>query len=139
MELVRWLHRDRFDPRKNRFTRVAFRNSGNDGGISVSECACIHRLSSARGNEICEHARTRYLDRGSRTVSDPPIYWRFDTSILPRSSVVTLDPTNDDPCHSNITGISDDECSVLLQSHGLSDFLICDGANPRMLLRSDLP
>ena len=139
MEVVRWLHRDRFDQRQNRFNRVAFRNSGIDGGISVSECDCVHRIGYATGSEICEHAREAYLKRGIRAVSDPPIYWKFDSSILPEGNQITPDPTDFDPCHSNITGVSDDACSALLKSKSLSDFMICDENGPRALLRSDLP
>ena len=139
MEVVRWLHRNRFDPRKNRFDRVAFRNSGNGGGVSISECDCVYKLGYAAGSEICEHAREAYLKRGIRAVSDPPIYWKFDTSCLPDGSLIIPDPTGYDPCHSNIMHISDDDCSSLLKSKTLSDFRICGENGPRELLRSDLP
>lgn len=138
MEVVRWLHRDRFNADKNRFTRVAFRNSANNGGLSVSECQCIYSLGYSSGADICEHANACYLSKGAKTVSDPPIYWKFDVSILPSSRVVTPMPTNDDPCHYNITNVDDDALNDIFKARNLPDFLICDEGGPRSLRIEDL-
>lgn len=90
------------------------------------------------GGEVCEHARVCYLDKGKGPVSDPPIFWKFDASILPQPNAQTPMPTKCDPCHYNIAGMLDEDLSELFKSSSLSDFSICDGEGHRPLRRDDL-
>ena len=110
MEIIRLLHILHYDVRKKRFTSPAFRNSSN--GISIIDEQCIRDLGSA----TCEHIINYY----SSIASEPPIFWRFSTDILPTPhSIVSEVSTTGDVCHYNIQGLSNKQARDFFIEHSL--------------------
>ena len=134
MEYIRFLHVRHFDnhPKQNRFKSLAFRNS-TGGGASVVQRACI----DATNITICDHIRRYY---SPAIAGEPPIFWIFDESILTAGHRLEQERSDTgDDCHYNIHGVSDAHYKKILKSKRLEDFLICDGAQARQLVRGDLP
>ncbi len=102
MDLVRILHPDEYEPKKNRFRSSAFEPFVELGDISVFEedCAVAASLS------LCRHAEKFYP---SQTTPAPrPFYlWRFSDSLLPLGSVLKQKQSESgDNCHYNISGLT---------------------------------
>src|ERR1700736_1929011 len=132
MEYARLLHPNKFDARINRFTSVAFKNSSGNSGVSVIDCECVR----ATGSEICDHARAYYASQ----TGEPPIYWKFDDSILPATyRIAKKTSPSGDICHRNIHDVPDGVLRDIFVRRSLSDFLICAAGGSRPLMRSDLP
>jgi hypothetical protein len=133
MDAIRLLHRRHYDYRRRRFTSVAFKNSGENPGISIIDCDCILNNS----NSICSHIRKFY----QRTAGEPPIYWRFNTELLPNK--IELEQENSasgDECHYNIRGLSDREARKFFKSYNqkLNLFKTCKNGNSVELEEEDL-
>ena len=121
MDAIRVLHKSHYDPHRNRFISLAFKNTGADPGISIVSAECI--LWSQR--PICGHIRQYY---GSLT-SDPPIFWRFSTDVLPDHHLLEQEESSTgDVCHYNIKGITDKEARRVFKSVWCdpANFSICD-------------
>lgn len=119
MKLIRILNAIHYDPRKQRFTSLAFKNS-TDGGISVVHKECI----VAQEQTACQHIERFYPPP---TSSQPAIFWEFDEAILPSGYRIEqqTSPTGD-ICHHNLLGLTDKAARDLLIQHRLDEFQICD-------------
>lgn len=120
MDAIRLLHRRHYDYRRKRFTSVAFKNTGENPGISIIDCGCI--LNS--NGSICSHIREYY----QKTAGEPPIYWRFNTEILPPDiELVQEDSPSGDRCHYNIRGLTDKNARKFFKKYNfdLSLFKTC--------------
>ena len=100
MEVVRLIRISEWIEKEQRFGSPGFSVSNSDGGISVIKCSCV----AERNAPICKHIRDFYQ---KSTTGDPPVYWKFDTDIIPESIELKQKTTDSgDVCHFNITGIS---------------------------------
>lgn len=133
MEAIRLLHRRHYDYRRRRFTSVAFKNTGEDPGISIIDYECILNTS----NSICSHIREYY----QRTAGEPPIYWRFNTEILPAEiELEQEDSLSGDKCHYNIKGLHDKEARKFFKKYNdkLHLFKTCQDDSSVELKEEDL-
>lgn len=126
MRLVRILNAMHFDPRKQRFTSLAFKNS-TGGGISVVSKECIQQ----QDRTVCDHIKRYYPPP---TSSMPPIFWEIAEELLPPEYTLTqqTSPTGD-ICHYNIEGISDKHAREMLLHCQLDEFRICLNGQSRQL------
>lgn len=134
MEGIRILNKRHYDRRLQRFTSLAFNNTGDNPGISIISRECI----LLAGRTICEHIRKYY----GGTASEPPIFWCFTTEILPTGyRLEQEDSLSGDTCHYNIKGLSDKQAKKLFMKFAekLEAFRIChnDGSH-RTLARKDV-
>ena len=131
-KLIRLIHKQHYDWRKNRFQSLAFRNSSQNRGISVISKRCI--LDS--GKTVCDHIRQYY----SGITSDPPIFWEFSSTILPNTCTLEQQTsTTGDICHYNIVGLPDQKARQLIKQVPLEEFRICEeGGGNRPLTLDDL-
>ena len=131
MIIVRILNALHFDPRKQRFTSLAFKNS-TGGGISVIHKECIQQ----QGNSVCEHIEQFYPPP---TSSIPAIYWEFAEEQLPIGYQLEQQTSaSGDHCHYNIEAISDKSAREMLLHTKLSDFQICQQGQSRAVTLADL-
>jgi hypothetical protein len=130
MKFIRILNAIHYDPRKQRFTSLAFKNS-TGGGISVIHQECI----LAQNRTPCQHIEQFYLPP---TSSQPPLFWEFDEAALPTGFTAEQQTTaSGDVCHYNLLGISDKAARDLLVRQSLADFQICDKDMARPLTAAD--
>ncbi len=130
MKFIRILNALHYDPRKERFTSLAFKNS-TGGGISVIHQECL----LAQNHTPCQHIEKYYPPP---TSSRPPIFWTFDESVLPSGFGVEQQTTDSgDMCHYNLLGVSDKAARDLLIRQPLVAFQICDDNTSRPLATSD--
>ena len=130
MECVHIIHRDKYNGTADQWFRTAFRN--NRGSLSILSTDCI----ADHGRSICGHIREFY-GQWRRIVSEPPIFWRFDTAILPQGG--RLAQEGDDICHQVVEGLSDDALWPVFENVPISDLSICTNGDFRPLTRADLP
>ena len=99
MQLIRVINkRYHYDKNKGRFTSLAFKPSSN-GGISVFCQKCAVEISGT----ICGHIQNYYSD----VSGEPPVYWEFDSKILPSTHVIKESPSaSGDECHRDIMNLS---------------------------------
>ena len=140
MAYVRWLHPNEFLPDLGRFPSSVLRNLG--GSLSLVDCECV----LASGTALCDHARIFYLQ--TNTVSEPPIYWKFDAKLLPPCERIEAVPTKSgDLCHRNVHGIANKTLKSFFKYsdpvsktvRDLSEFTICTENGSRPLSLSDIP
>src|SRR6266568_8714955 len=118
MEAIRLVHLRHFDPKRRRFTSVAFKNSSKGGGVSIIERECALRTSAS----VCHHIATFYRE----IAGYPAIFWLFDTEILPSSTQLDNVPSDSgDDCHYNIRGVSDDTLRDIFVAVPISAFSVC--------------
>ena len=134
MRLIRILNVKHYDPRKKRFTSVAFKPSTN-GGISVFNKECV--LEQKR--TICSHIREYYPPP---TSNDPPVFWEFEEQILPDECELEQQTSKSgDCCHYNINKLSDKKARKLFvnrqKEHQLSEFKICENGESRTVVLED--
>jgi hypothetical protein len=133
MQYVRLIARKHWDPKLQRFNRLAFKPSSNNGGISVVEYECLSEISAS----ICAHIRQFY----ARVAGEPPIFWLFPFETLPRTIAVdtTASDTGDD-CHRDLIGLSETQAKEIFKSvwDDLENFKICENGVHRQLTLSDL-
>lgn len=130
MKFIRILNAIHYDPRKQRFTSLAFKNS-TGGGISVIHQECV----LAQNRTPCQHI-TRYYP--PPTSSQPPIFWEFDEAALPAGFTAEQQTTESgDVCHYNLLGISDKAARDLLIRQSLAAFQICDNDMAHPLTAAD--
>lgn len=134
MELVRLLSHRHFDPRKARFNSLAFKNTGQEPGISVINSDCIR----ATGASICEHIKTYY----SGLAGEPAIYWVFSSETLPDGHTLEQETSSTgDICHYNIRGVPDAVARQWFKGYSsdLSNFQVCTpNGSSRILQRDDI-
>lgn len=100
MELVRLLNIRHYDPRRGRFTTLAFRKFGE--GVSVVGKKCVEDA----GRSLCDHIKLYY----SSTAGDPPIFWVFPDDALPESAELVQEvSTTGDDCHYDVRGMTSGE------------------------------
>jgi hypothetical protein len=93
MQAIRIFHIRHYDRHRKRFRSQAFTRFGN--GISIIDEECI----LASGRTVCEHIKFYY----PTTASEPPIFWRFSTDLLPAPyRIVPEISTAGDKCHYDI-------------------------------------
>lgn len=135
MQLVRIIHQRHFDPHLGRFQSLAFRPSSQNAGISTFTADCAMDVSGA----ICAHIAGYYPN----VSGDPPIFWQFDSGILPAHHLLDATPSDTgDVCHRDILKLSRGEAERVFKDHGRfpDAFHICDqNGNHRPLTRPDLP
>ena len=134
MEYVRLLHQRHFDPRKNRFIRLAFKNIR--GSSSIIHHECILRTSIP----VCVHIRKYYTG----IAGNPAIFWIFEEDRLPPGGTLEQHTTESgDECHYNVHGITDEQYAEFLKEHqrtqGFLNFYVCATGEYRPLERHDLP
>lgn len=130
MNFIRILNALHYDPRKQRFTSLALKNS-TGGGISVIHEECV----MAQNRTPCQHIGYYYPPP---TSSQPPIFWSFNEAILPTGFTVEQQTTQSgDVCHYNLLGVSDKAARDLLIRQRLADFQICEDEMSRPLLAAD--
>ena len=133
MEVIRILNALRYDRRKQRFTSLAFKPFGKPLGVSVIDTACIQDI----GNTPCSHIRQYY----GKIASEPPIFWKFNTAILPDQCVIEQeDSLTGDVCHYNIHGLNEKQARNFFVNYAdqFHLFQICDSEGQRILRQSDL-
>ena len=134
MDAVRLLHPKHYSYKRKRFVSLAFKNSGEVPGISIIDCECLFRTTDT----ICDHIRKYYRI----TAGEPPIYWRFDTGILPGNfKLEQEDSPAGDECHYNIRGITDKAAKSLFKNYWdkLHLFKICKNGDAFQLKEADIP
>src|SRR5436190_1074987 len=100
MEYIHILPHKHWESALCRFSSLAFKPSDTDGGISVIDMECAIGSSGA----VCAHLRNQYPG----IAGEPPIFWKMPQNFLPNTaSFVSSPSTGGDPCHSNITGLSE--------------------------------
>ena len=130
MKFIRILNAIHYDPRKQRFTSLAFKNS-TGGGISVIHQECV----LAQNRTPCQHIAQFYPPP---TSSQPPLFWAFDEAALLTSFIAEQQTTTSgDVCHYNLLGVSDKAARELLIRQSLVDFQICDNDMARPLTVAD--
>jgi hypothetical protein len=130
MNFIRILNALHYDPRKQRFTSLAFKNS-TGGGISVIHQECV----LAQNQTPCQHIEHYYPPP---TSSQPPIFWMFEEAILPTGFTTEQQTTpSGDVCHYNLLGVSDKAARDLLIRQRLTDFQICNKEGSRPLAAAD--
>ena len=101
MECIRLLHPNKYNRKQREFTRPAFRNV--DGGLSVVSWDRIQDT----GNSVADHIR-RYYQCFPNVAGEPPIFWKFDTDILPPGHAVQqVTSDSGDICHHDVKGLDD--------------------------------
>ena len=135
MELVLLLHISQYDEQLSRFRSTCFENSGDGTGVStfVQECA------EAASGSVCRHARAFY----GRVAGEPPIFWRFDSAILPDGHSLDTQPSDTgDDCHRNIEGLSNNRAKKFFKKRmnpGAAPAIeICHGDEARAATAADL-
>ena len=135
--LIKLLHPRNWDTQKGRFQSLVFRPS-DDGGISVFCEVCATNTSGC----VCVHAKKFYQS----VTNDPPIYWMFDSGILPKNCLIVETPsTTGDLCHRDIINISRKSSEKFFKYHFRSNCLdmdkltICSSQGVRSLVESDIP
>jgi hypothetical protein len=112
---------------------MAFRNSSNDGGISVISSPCVIELT---GN-VCDHIRRYYPTVGGH----PIIFWEFEENILPEGYSLEKETSDSgDVCHHNIKGVSDSQAGKIIKGLSVEEFSHCNNShviqfNPEILSR----
>jgi len=130
MNFIRILNALHYDPRKQRFASLAFKNS-TGGGISVIHQECVF----AQNQTPCQHIERYYPPP---TSSRPAIFWVFDEAVLPAGFTAEQQTTQSgDVCHYNLLGVSDKAARDLLIRQRLADFQICEDEMSRPLLAAD--
>lgn len=130
MNFIRILNALHYDPRKQRFTSLAFKNS-TGGGISALHQECV----LAQNQTPCQHIERYYPPP---TSSQPPIFWSFNEAILPTGFTAEQQTTQSgDVCHYNLLGVSDKAARDLLIRQRLADYQICEGSESRPLTPAD--
>ncbi len=130
MKFIRIVNAIHYDPRKQRFASLAFKNS-TGGGISVVHLECV----LAQNHSPCQHIEKFYPPP---TSSHPLIFWEFDEALLPASFTAEQQTTQSgDICHYNLLGISDKAARDLLIQCSLAGFQICEGSTFRPLTVTD--
>ena len=116
MELIRILHANHFDRRKKRFTSLAFKNSSNNGGISVFDKQCALET----GSTACQHIGRFY----EQITDGQPIFWEFSSERLFASATLEQQDSNTgDVCHYNIKNLTDkDAKKTFIQEQSNSFF-----------------
>jgi hypothetical protein len=134
MELVLLLHIANYAERDNRFHSQSFESASDGSGVSVIDRGCIDKTNRS----VCEHARLYY----SAVSSDPPVFWQFDSAILPAGvQLVEEVSESGDDCHINIKGLTKRESKKFfkrLQKHSVLTFWICSDQGPRIASPTDL-
>ena len=140
LDVYKRQHQDDFLHEHGRFPSFVFENLG--GSLSLVDCECV----AASGAAICDHARRYYIE--TDTVGDPPIFWRFDSAVLPTPHRVEEKATRSgDRCHRNLYGIPDKILKRLFKwsdtsrtrIRDVSEFTFCAADGMRPLTISDIP
>ncbi len=130
MQYIRILPRKQWDPTRGEFKSLAFKPS-SDGGISVIAKPC----ADTESNTVCAHIRKKY----SQIADEPPIFWEFSSDLLPdHARFVSTPGPGDDPCHTDIMGLRDQEARKVLKAASFEEFSICENGEHRKLRASDL-
>jgi hypothetical protein len=103
MDIIRALHRLKYDKERKRFSSDTFKNL--NGGISVIDSECVHRTTG----DACLHLERFY---SSVIECKPFAYWIISTDELERAfggNFVIVEETSStgDECHRNIVGLKD--------------------------------
>jgi hypothetical protein len=98
------------------------------------ECRCVIE----RRTTICEHALEFYRQPHA-TVDARPVYWKFDSSIMPKPTRIIKKPGSmKDPCHVNVYGISNEDLCTFFMFRDLSEFTFCSDNGARPLTSKDM-
>ena len=120
MRVIRLLHPNKYNKKQGKFTRAAFRNSKDDGCLSVVGAECI----DAGGRSICAHIREFYQYPG--VVGEPPVFWEFESDLLPAPHRLEPISIKEGDCHLNVAGVSDEALWEAFEKTTVSDYSICD-------------
>lgn len=110
MEVIRLIHHKHYDPDSKRFRSLAFRNSSNDGGISVVDIECIVRQIQNE-ETVCDHVLKFYPN----IAGQPIIYWIIRTRNIEKENpdinlkLEEKESHTGDICHINIKGLSNNK------------------------------
>src|SRR5216684_3262294 len=127
MPFIRLIHRDFYDPVKGYFQDFAFKAPRRGTGISVVEWDCSIRTSTT----ACQHIRTHY-----EAFASPPIFWPVPAEIYAPERFVP-DDSEGDPCHYNITPISQGHTDRIRKSIRVEDCQLCEDDVVRRLTVAD--
>jgi len=129
MEFIRLLHPRNFDRERNRFNDLSFK--ALDGGVSVVHRECVDRIPST----ICEHIRNYYRNE----TGEPPVFFLFQEEILPEGYRIKASvSTSGDPCHHDITNVSDNRLWKFFKRRAWTELYICDNGGFRPLKQTDI-
>jgi hypothetical protein len=71
---------------------------------------------------VADHVR-KYYQCYPRIVGEPPIFWKFDTDILPAGHVVQQATSDSgDKCHHDVRGLDDATLWQVFETKDISDF-----------------
>ena len=122
MECIRILHPHKYNERERKFTRPAFRNSPEDGTLSLVDYNCIQ----GHGRSVADHIRVHYA-KYPGVAWNPPIFWKFDTATeFPPGHTIEPDDTGGDDCHQLIKGLDDETLWKVFERHDLPEFSVCN-------------
>jgi len=85
-------------------------------------------------HSICAHIRRFYPG----ITYEPPIFWEFDSSILPGASLEREPSTTGDLCHHNIRGFPGKTARGIFRRQDTFSFKICAPEGVRNLTPEDL-
>jgi len=133
MECIRLLHANKYNKKQHKFTRPAFRNIA--GGLSVIEWDCIRQS----GKSVADHVR-QYYQCYPGIVGEPPIFWKFDTSVTLPAGHVVQQVTSDsgDICHHDVKGLDDSVLWGVFETKDISDFSICTNGGYRQVTEAEI-
>src|SRR5258708_6328817 len=114
MGYIRFVNLRYYDAKLGRFQSLAFRNSNNDGGISVVDRECSQRASPG----ICEHIEKFY----KKVAGSPAAFWEIPPELLHEGCSFDPEPSDTgDNCHYNLMGMTDNQAKAILKNWRLED------------------
>src|ERR1700688_4356145 len=131
MESVHLIHPRKYDVKGGTFIRDAFAN--NRGSLSIIDEECAEQTSGS----VCAYIRIHY-GRLPGVASNPPVFWRFDTSSL-HAPHRLVDATNvRDPCQYVVEGLTDEQLWQSFENVDISNLEICENGTTRKLTLLDI-
>ena len=125
MVYIRLLHPSHWQRKKNRFNRMAFRNSSETPpSISVIDQGC----SEGHSGSVCEHISRYYHPRWNT----PTACWLFERGLLPQHNLEnTPSYGGDERCHYEISGITNEDADAFFKKdfreNNYANYRICRG------------
>jgi hypothetical protein len=99
--------------------------------MSIVGADCANQVSGS----ICNHIRDR--PEYEYAHYEPPIFWLFDSAqILPLEA--KIDQKGTDPCHYEVTDVSNNRLWNIFKAHHWSEFSICTNGQSRPLQQTDI-
>jgi len=71
-------------------------------------------------------------------VGEPPLFWRFNTAVLPDPHLIEQDGSDGDDCHHLIKGIDDDALWKVFETVSIEDLSFCTNGQYRSATLADI-